>query len=87
VCGAYIWPDYGKNTIGYDRYCAMVPRHARNRTQEHPKTPDIHGVYSKRQWEGLVKVTNDESLTPPLSLLARSALNRARSSSRHVEGW
>ena len=45
--------DYGKNTCGYDRYTKLVPKFRRARGD--PRTPDIHGVYSKRQWEGLVK--------------------------------
>ncbi|XP_014261051.1 histone RNA hairpin-binding protein [Cimex lectularius] len=46
--------DYGKNTIGYDRYTQLVPRDAR--TKIHPKTPPIHLKFSRRAWDGLVKV-------------------------------
>lgn len=46
--------DYGKNTIGYDRYLQVVPKHARKK--EHPKTPPKHIKYSRRGWEGMVKL-------------------------------
>lgn len=45
--------DFGKNTLGYARYCEYVPRHARRR--EHPRTPDKFQVCSKRSWDGQVR--------------------------------
>lgn len=44
---------FGKNTLGYQRYTDAVPRHAR--TREHPRTPDVHQVCSKRSWDGQVR--------------------------------
>lgn len=46
--------DYGKNTLGYENYCREVPRE--KRTKDHPKTPPKHIKYSRRAWDGLVKV-------------------------------
>ncbi|XP_053698588.1 histone RNA hairpin-binding protein [Sabethes cyaneus] len=46
--------DYGKNTLGYDNYLKQVPRD--QRTKDHPKTPPKHIKYSRRAWDGLIKV-------------------------------
>lgn len=46
--------DYGKNTVGYDLYVQQVPRE--ERTNEHPWTPPKNAKYSRRGWDGLVKV-------------------------------
>ncbi|KAL1380234.1 hypothetical protein pipiens_014364 [Culex pipiens pipiens] len=46
--------DYGKNTLGYENYLRQVPRE--QRTKEHPKTPPKHIKYSRRAWDGLVRV-------------------------------
>ncbi|KAK0089111.1 hypothetical protein PV325_009142 [Microctonus aethiopoides] len=46
--------DYGKNTIGYDRYLQMVPKD--QRTKDHPKTPPKFAKYSRRGWDGMVKL-------------------------------
>ncbi|XP_011311413.1 histone RNA hairpin-binding protein [Fopius arisanus] len=46
--------DYGKNTIGYDRYIQMVPKDQRSKDQ--PKTPPKHVKYSRRGWDGMVKL-------------------------------
>eukprot|EP01137_Pigoraptor_chileana_P007611 Opistho-2@53416 len=45
--------DYGKNTLGYQRYRKTVPHEKRTNTD--PRTPDKFGDYSKRQWDGIVK--------------------------------
>lgn len=45
--------DYGKNTLGYERYTEMVPRY--QRTKVHPRTPDIRQVCSKRSWDGQIR--------------------------------
>ncbi|OWZ19640.1 hypothetical protein PHMEG_0006067 [Phytophthora megakarya] len=45
--------DYGKNTIGYDRYCAQVPRHQRR--SYHPKTPDKTKSVGKKVFDGMVR--------------------------------
>lgn len=50
--------DYGKNTLGYENYLKQVPRD--KRTKEHPKTPPKHIKYSRRAWDGLVKVWRKE---------------------------
>ena len=44
--------DYGKNTIGYTRYLALVPR--ARRTRDMPRTPNIRKKMSKRAFVGLV---------------------------------
>ncbi|KAG4055104.1 hypothetical protein JG687_00008045 [Phytophthora cactorum] len=46
--------DYGKNTIGYDRYCAQVPRHQR-RPGKHPMTPDKTMRIGKKVFDGMVR--------------------------------
>ncbi|XP_057337476.1 histone RNA hairpin-binding protein [Microplitis mediator] len=46
--------DYGKNTIGYDRYLQAVPKH--ERTKEHPKTPPKYAKYSRRAWDGMMRL-------------------------------
>ncbi|XP_055301914.1 histone RNA hairpin-binding protein-like [Sitodiplosis mosellana] len=46
--------DYGKNTIGYDVYVKQVPRE--KRTTEHPWTPQKNLKYSRRAFDGLVKI-------------------------------
>ncbi|XP_067006012.2 histone RNA hairpin-binding protein [Anabrus simplex] len=46
--------DYGKNTVGYDRYIKLVPKDKRSKT--HPKTPPKHLKYSRRAWDGMVKI-------------------------------
>lgn len=46
--------DYGKNTIGYDNYIKQVPRN--KRTKDHPWTPPKQFKYSRRAFDGLIKV-------------------------------
>lgn len=46
--------DYGKNTIGYDRYIQTVPKDQR-KGPEHPQTPPKHIKYSRRAWDGLIR--------------------------------
>lgn len=50
--------DYGKNTLGYENYIKQVPRD--KRTKQHPRTPPKHIKYSRRAWDGLVKVWRKE---------------------------
>jgi histone RNA hairpin-binding protein len=45
--------DIGKRTIGYSNYVKEVPRERRGR--EHPNTPRITKLCSKRSWDGQVK--------------------------------
>ena len=46
--------DYGKNTIGYDKYIQAVPKE--KRTKEHPKTPPKYIKYSRRGWDGMMRL-------------------------------
>lgn len=45
--------DFGKNTLGYQRYLDEVPRETRGK--QHPNTPDVYQKTSKRAFDGQVK--------------------------------
>ncbi|XP_041368730.1 uncharacterized protein LOC121383038 [Gigantopelta aegis] len=45
--------DYGKNTLGYDRYISLVQKSKRQ--QGHPKTPDKYIKSSRRSWDDQVR--------------------------------
>lgn len=45
--------ELGKNTIGYDRYRLLVPRTGRGRRD--PQTPDATKLWSKKQWDTLIR--------------------------------
>eukprot|EP01018_Ginkgo_biloba_P035703 Gb_35894 [translate_table: standard] len=45
--------DYGKNTLGYERYIELVPRDQRKK--DDIQTPDVKQVCSKRRWDGQVR--------------------------------
>ncbi|GJQ10635.1 hypothetical protein GpartN1_g2426.t1 [Galdieria partita] len=45
--------DNGKNTIGYQRYCSLVPKEERR--LEHPFTPLKYQKCSKRSWDGQIR--------------------------------
>ncbi|KAI5071158.1 hypothetical protein GOP47_0013409 [Adiantum capillus-veneris] len=45
--------DFGKNTLGYERYTELVPRCKRK--QRDPQTPDPKQVCSKRSWDGQIR--------------------------------
>ncbi|XP_022249663.1 histone RNA hairpin-binding protein-like isoform X2 [Limulus polyphemus] len=46
--------DYGKNTLGYQRYITMVPK--TNRTKIHPRTPNKYLKYSRRSWDTMIRI-------------------------------
>mmetsp|Transcript_12643 Transcript_12643/g.20250 ORF Transcript_12643/g.20250 Transcript_12643/m.20250 type:complete len:499 (-) Transcript_12643:81-1577(-) len=50
--------DIGKNTLAYDHYSKLVPKHRRLRSERqgwHPLTPQKLKICSKRAWVGLIK--------------------------------
>lgn len=47
--------QFGKSTLGYQRYLAAVPKGQRKK-YEHPDTPDAKQKCSKRAWDGQVRV-------------------------------
>ncbi|XP_013107791.1 histone RNA hairpin-binding protein [Stomoxys calcitrans] len=46
--------DYGKNTVAYERYAELIPKTERSR--DHPRTPNKYGKYSRRAFDGLIKI-------------------------------
>jgi len=45
--------DYGKNTVGYEKYIKIIPKSSRRLSD--PQTPNIHSSTSKRAFDGAVK--------------------------------
>ena len=46
--------DYGKNTLGYQKYVESVPKQQRSRDQ--PRTPQKNIKYSRRSWDQQIKL-------------------------------
>uniref|UniRef100_A0A224YY82 Histone RNA hairpin-binding protein n=1 Tax=Rhipicephalus zambeziensis TaxID=60191 RepID=A0A224YY82_9ACAR len=46
--------EYGKSTVGYERYCAAVPR--KNRAKHHPRTPNRFLKFSRRSWDAQIRI-------------------------------
>ena len=46
--------DLGKNTRAYDRYISLVPK--AKRRKDHPKTPNKYLNFSKRAFDGLIRL-------------------------------
>lgn len=46
--------EFGKNTVGYERYLSAVPKAQRKRG--HPRTPDKLQICSRRSWNGQIVV-------------------------------
>lgn len=61
--------DYGKNTIGYQKYLEITPRNSRK--DEDPTTPEKFVKYSRRSWDQQIKMWRKRlhDFDPPLSLI------------------
>lgn len=46
--------DYGKNTIGYQTYIALIPKDKRGKKD--PSTPNKFGKYPRRSWDSMIRV-------------------------------
>ncbi|XP_075532622.1 stem-loop binding protein isoform X2 [Dermacentor variabilis] len=46
--------EYGKSTVGYERYSAAVPR--KNRAKHHPRTPNRYLKFSRRSWDAQIRI-------------------------------
>mmetsp|Transcript_3544 Transcript_3544/g.7368 ORF Transcript_3544/g.7368 Transcript_3544/m.7368 type:complete len:246 (-) Transcript_3544:182-919(-) len=56
ICQRLKQIEYGRHTLGYERYLAAVPKHKRKyKHPKHPVTPDVRQICSKRSWDGQVK--------------------------------
>jgi Histone RNA hairpin-binding protein RNA-binding domain len=48
--------EKGKNTVGYDQYCRLVPRgERRSRSMDTPATPDHTLDVPNKRWNGMVR--------------------------------
>ncbi|KAK8810471.1 hypothetical protein WA158_007046 [Blastocystis sp. Blastoise] len=45
--------QFGKNTLGYDRYCMKIEKHKRTKTDIW--TPDVNEPISKRRFDGKIR--------------------------------
>ncbi|XP_067144080.1 histone RNA hairpin-binding protein-like [Centruroides vittatus] len=46
--------DFGKNTIGYQKYLKAIPKF--KRTKSHPRTPNKFISYSRRSWDAQIRL-------------------------------
>ncbi|KAK7789379.1 hypothetical protein R5R35_007852 [Gryllus longicercus] len=91
--------DYGKNTICYDEYRRCVPKDKRQRND--PSTPPKNIQFSRRAWDGLIKVWRQKlhSWDPPQNasmqtlggkedkMAALKAVSRRESFTKRNQKW